>query len=97
MSPKRRNPNRNGAASPSNYPRAARTGSHPYWHPRLVNGTLLFLVSSVKGRLRATSGVLSVYLQIADVLIGYVGFDRKDEKGYYDAMLRPGGRMRSEY
>ena len=78
MSPKRRNPNRKGIASPS-ITKGSTYRLLPVLTPRPVNDTLLFLVRSVEGRLRATSDV-SVYLQIADVLFGCVGFDRKEAR-----------------
>ena len=53
----------------------------PYKSPVYLEDTLCS-VRLVKGCLRATSD-MSIYLQIVDVLLGCVGFDWKDAKGYY--------------
>ena len=48
---------------------------------------ILCSVESVKGCLRATSD-MSIYLQLVDVLLGCVQFDRKDQQGYYPETSR---------
>ena len=53
----------------------------------------LCVVPAVKGCLRATSD-MSVYLQLADVLLGCVQFDYKDANGYYDTTSKRAGAKR---
>ena len=64
----------------------------PYKSPVYLEDTLCS-VRLVKGCLRATSD-MSIYLQIVDVLLGCVGFDWKDAKGYYDATSKRANEKR---
>ena len=65
----------------------------PYKSPVYLEDTLCS-VRSVKGCLRATSD-MSIYLQTVDVLLGCVGFDWKDVKGYYSAASKRAGEKRA--
>ena len=64
----------------------------PYKSPVYLEDALCS-VRLVKGCLRATSD-MSIYLQIVDVLLGCVGFDWKDAKGYYGATSKRANEKR---